>query len=335
MNLVKMHSKNSPQPENLIIENVMKKLHYESYDTWVQNFALNLQDIWKEDSASILPNNTKANSAVVIGRGPSLSNHNHLKMLAESDYKGAIVCCDGILSKALDCGVTPEKFPEFYVVTIDPYEHIGKFYDQEIVSKFGNKIKGIFSVITNPNAVEVARNTGIKIHWIHSLFDYDEGKKSFNQTSALMIRAKKHLHGLPAIQTGGNVGTSSWFAGWRILKCSTVCLIGIDHSWNENDSWEKIVSHGRNIDPDRKHEFPNSTIDLLNQESLFKKVYNPFFKCTCILDPLFQFYSQALKEFILRSIDSVNTVNATEGGSIFGQGITCMTFKEFLKDFKN
>ena len=308
-----MNSSESSISDNEKIENIMKKLHYDSYDYWVQNFALNLENIWKENSASLLKT-SKSNSAIVIGRGPSLSNHNHLKLLADSDYRGAIICCDGILSKALESGVTPDKFPDFYVVTIDPYEHIGKFYDQVIVKQYGNKIKGIFSVITSPIAVNFARQAGININWIHSLFDYDEGKKSFNQISALMIRAKNHSHGLPAIQTGGNVGTSSWFVGWRILKCSTVCLLGIDHSWNENDDWKKIVSHGRNLDPDRKNEFTDSNINLLKQKSLFKKIYNPFFKCTCILDPLFQFYSQALKEFISRSSDSVNTINATEGG---------------------
>jgi hypothetical protein len=35
---------------------------------------------------------------------------------------------------------------------------------------------------------------------MHSLFDYNEGKKSFNQISALMVRAKNHSKGLPQWQ---------------------------------------------------------------------------------------------------------------------------------------
>ena len=73
---------------------------------------------------------------------------------------------------------------------------------------------------------------------MHALFDYHEGKKSFNQTSALMVRVKTHTNGLPAIQTGGNVGTAAWFVAWRILKCEKVCLVGINHSWDLNDPWE-------------------------------------------------------------------------------------------------
>ena len=56
-----------------------------------------------------------------------------------------------------------------------------------------------------------------------------------------MVRAKNHVNGLPAIQTGGNVGTSSWFISWQILKCATVALIGINHSWEETDPIELIM----------------------------------------------------------------------------------------------
>ena len=39
-------------------------------------------------------------------------------------------------------------------------------------------------------------------------------------------------------------------------------------------------------------------------------------------------------KFILRSPLSINTINATEGGSIFGDRVKCMTFSEFLKNSK-
>jgi len=70
---------------------------------------------------------------------------------------------------------------------------------------------------------------------------------------------------------------------------------------------------------------------------MFKKayptVYNPEFKTNCKQDPIFQYYSNALKEFIPRASEWVKTVNATEGGAIFGEGIECMTFTNFLNNF--
>ena len=162
---------------------------------------------------------------------------------------------------------------------------------------------------------------------VHSLFDYNEGKKSFNYISSLIIRAKNHLKGLPAIQTGGNVGTSSWFAAWMILKCSTVALIGINHGWEEDDSWDTITRHG----------LDNNSIDIdknsPNFQKLFPKVFNPDIGKYCILDPIFQFYSTAFKEFISRSPLWLTTINATEGGSIFGNRIKSMPFAQFLKEY--
>ena len=317
------------------IEKTMEKLHHESFDDWVQNFAINLHYIWNEYSAGELsPNkdqmrNIQKHSAIVIGRGPSIKTHRHLELIANSGYNGSIICTDGALINVLQAGITPEKFSKFYVVTIDPNDIVKKFYDDRLVDTYGPKIKGIFSTVVKPSTVERARQAGIKIYWVHALFDYVEGKKSFNQISALMVRAKNHSQGLPAIQTGGNVGTASWFVGWKILKCSTISLIGINHGWEEDDPWDLIISHGRsNVSMEMDKNDPAF-------EKLFPKIYNPHFKCYCILDPLFQFYSNALKEFISRSPSWLTTINATEGGSIFGERIQCITLSDFLKKYQH
>ena len=318
------------KPFNL--ENFWKKIYHKIiYDEWLENFPLNLTNIWNELSAAELtPTNgkTKLKSAIVIGRGPSVKKKGHLEILAKSNFNGAIICCDGALINTLKAGVTPEKFPNFYVVSIDPYSPAMKFYDDKIVDQYGDKIKGIFSIIVKPTTVENARKSGIKIHWLHSLFDYEEGKKSFNQISASMVRIKNHSEGLPAIQTGGNVGTSSWFIAWRILKCPTVALIGINHGWNEDDPWEKIISHGSDFVKTDVIDRKNPTFN-----KLFKKIYNTDFNCYCIVDPLFQFYSSALKEFIVKSPEWLTTINATEGGSIFGNRIIGMSFYLFLEKY--
>ena len=313
------------------IEEIMERVHYEKlYDSWVKNFAINLNNIWNENSARILTpkknsNFNAENSAIIIGRGPSIKKKKHLELLANSDYKGSIICCDGTLINALKAGITPDKFPKYYVVSIDGREDIKKYFNDPLVNKYGKNIIGIFSTVTLPLAIDYARKAGITIHWFHALFDNAEGKKSFNQISALMVRAKNHPNGLPGIQTGGNVGTTSWFISWQILKCTTIALIGINHGWNEDDPLDLILSHG--------HEFPTPNMNIKSPtfKKLFPKVYNPEFDCTCILDPIFQYYSKALKEFIIRSPPWVNTINATEGGIIFGERIKCLTLKNFLE----
>lgn len=322
-----MSSNSNSSQENL--ESIIKNTHLEtSYESWVTNFSLNLSDIWNENSGRYLDPNVnttknKTDSAIVIGAGPSLENHHHLEILANSNFKGSIICTDRSLVPALKSGVTPEKFPNFFVTTIDTDEKIKNFYQDDIIKKYSNQINGLFTTVTNPLTVNAARKQNIVINWIHALFDYEEGKKSFNHISALMTRAKNHSNGLPAIQTGGNVGTSCWFIGWKILQCKKIALIGIDHSWKEQDSWEKILTHCK-IPLDTK-------IDNSLKQKLFPKITNPYFNCTCVLDPIFQYYSSALKEFIQRSPVDVTTINATEGGCIFGNRITCLQFTDFLK----
>ena len=314
------------------LEKVMKNVYFEfdtpvSYKSWVKNFALNLENIWKEKSAKKLSENTVSDTAIVIGRGPSLKNHDHLNKLKNSNYNGAIICTDGALITALKAGITPDRFPEFYVVTVDPRTETIKFYNDKIISEYNGKIKGVFSTVSNPDTVKKARESGIEIFWFHSLVDYNEGEKSFNQISALMTRAKNHENGLPAIQTGGNVGTSSWFLGWKILNCKTITLIGINHGWEDTDSWDTIMTHNgmcKMIEMDKNSE---------SFKKLFPRVYNPDFDCYCILDPIFQYYSAGLKEFIFRSPQDIKTINSTEGGCIFGDRIESMKLDEFLIKF--
>ena len=321
------------KPKNEKLEKVVNNYFYEKeFDNWVQNFASNLNNIWKESSAKeLVPKDTtykkEEHSAIVIGAGPSIKKHRHLELLAQSEYRGSVVCSDRSLEGALRAGVTPDKFPKYYVITIDPFEAIRKYYDYKIVDKYGSKINGIFSTFVKPSVADRARKAKIKIHWLHTLFDYNEGRKSFNRLTALMVRTKNQSHRLPAIQTGGNVGTSAWFISWQILKCGTIALIGLNHGWEDDDPLDLIISHGNVGD-----------ISKINRDSktfkkLFPKIYNPEFKKYCILDPIFSYYSSAFKEFILRSPSDVTTINATEGGSIFGERITCIKFEKFLSLF--
>ena len=305
-----------------ILEKVMKNTH-EDYEKWVNNFALNLENIWKENSAKkLMENKQTEKSVIVIGGGPSLKKKKHLELLAESNYNGAIIVVDRVLKKALDAGVTPDKFKNFFVTSIEPYDRIELHFDHKIIDEFGAKIKGLFPIISSPKTVNRVRKAGIKIHWFHPLIDYNEGSKSFNGLTAKIVKAKKD-GGLPALQTGGNVGTTSWFVGWQILKYSTIGLIGMNHGWDEEDDPSQIITHG--------HENPNAEVDPSVTNITFKKIYNPDFNCYCIMDPIYQFYSNALKEFITRSPKWLSTINATEGGSIFGEKITSMQLLEFIE----
>ena len=140
------------------LEQVFEKLHYDkNYVEWVKSFALKLNDVWNEPSArQLTPANSdivKERSAIIVGAGPSVKKHDHLKLLAESDYNGSIICTDRMLLPTLKAGITPDRFAKFYVITIDGAEILKKFYDDELLKKYVNKINGIFSTIVHPSTV--------------------------------------------------------------------------------------------------------------------------------------------------------------------------------------
>ncbi len=310
-----------------VIEGIFEKnLYVKYYDDWVRNFALNLENIWNGHSArDLTPSDLGKTPAIVIGRGPSIYKNKHLEILAKSSFDGMIVCTDGALISALKAGVTPDKFKNFFVLTIDTQEHIKNLYIDETVKQYGNKIKCILSTTVPITTYETAKSFGMKIFWLHALFDYNKGKSSFNNIAGIMTKAK-HQRGLPAIQTGGNVGASAWVVAWSILKSSPVILLGIDHGYPAEMTWKEI---------DKYHKIPEG---LSEDSEVFKKAYptifNPEFNCYVKQDPIFQYYSNALKEFIPRAPSWVKTINATGGGAIFGNGITCMKFEDFLKQSK-
>ena len=312
-----------------VIENVFNQNTQERFfDDWIENFSNNLENISKEPSArELVSEDGINNTSIVIGRGPSIKKNNHLKILAESNFKGNIVCTDGALIGVLENGITPEKFKNFYVVTIDSQKHQAKFYDNKICKEFGRNIKCVLSTTVPKEVYDIVKQNDMTIYWLHTLFDYNKGQTSFNYITGKIVKAKKG-YGLPAIQTGGNVGTTAWIISWNILKSKIVSLIGIDHGFDVNTSWEDIEK----FHPQNK---PLLELDKTDKrfQSAFPKVYNPDFKCYCLQDPLFQFYSNAFKELIKKASDRVKTVNATEGGAIFGKNIQPMKFKEFLDNY--
>ena len=325
----KLFANENVESEKEIIERIFKKgtLEY-FYEDWVRNFALNLENIWNGASVrEIIPQKVEHNSsAIIIGRRPSIDRHNHLELLANSNYKGTIICTDGAMPKVLKAGITPDKFEKFFTLTVDTVDWQKDFYNDPICAKYGNKIRCILSSTVSPGVYEAAKKANMKIFWIHALVDYNEGNTSFNKMAGIMTRAKNYQSGLPAIQTGGNVGTAAWIVAWSILKRATVALIGIDHGYYTETPWEKINYHSIPMPKD---------VDQNSEEfkRAYPTIYNPYFNCYCKQDPPFVYFSNALKEFIQRTTKIVKTINATEGGAIFGDGIECMTLKNFLSKY--
>ena len=203
-----MRIKQKTKSSKDIIEDTLQKNAFERYyDSWIQNFTKNLQHFIHGKSAKELsiPNpELNKSSAIIIGRGPSLQKHNHLEKLAQSNFHGSIICTDGILETALKAGIIPDKFPKFYVVTIDTNDEIKKFYDNETVQKYGKKIKCLLSTTVPQTTYDVIKKSQMEIFWLHTLFDYNKGKSSFNYIAGQMTK-NENLRGLMGRSSQRNI----------------------------------------------------------------------------------------------------------------------------------
>lgn len=144
--------KKTKQPDqtksDILRENTLRHL----FPQWMTNFRDNLpvslksKDLYEVENIEKIKN---AKSAIVIGAGPSLKKYNHLKMLAESGYKGLVIASDRIISDCLDAGLVPD-----IVVSIDGDLEIVDYYKNPLIMQNADKIQTMFSTTVNPKVVE-------------------------------------------------------------------------------------------------------------------------------------------------------------------------------------
>jgi len=295
---------------------------------WAENFAINLPYIRGGKAINDLEGLGKGKAAIVIGAGPSLYEHKHLEMLAESDFDGFVLVCDRVLKDALHAGVTPDKFPLYFVGSVDANrELIWKHYDDPLIEKFGGKIKGLFTSMVAPNAREKAEKAGIEIYWYNPHYDDWRKNESFTRLSGMMTKTDSRPKGIGCIRSGGNVGSALWVIAFSVLNCSPIALIGIDLGYLNGTPIEKTAYYGKIL------EFVKGDVNLASR--YFRRIYNPYFKCHCLVDYVFDSYRKIWLDLASKVPREYVTINATEGGCLFGEPyIHCMKFKDFLTHYR-
>ena len=306
-------------------------------DLWMYNFARNIPDILDGNSVRLLnvfrngsksrKNHRPNQSAIVIGAGPTIYEKKHLEILANSNYQGVIACTDRMLAPCLKNGITPKKFPQFFVLSMDPYEITIKYYEDEIVKKHSKRISLIMSTCTIHETVEICKNYGFNIFWYHPLIDDFRKLESINKIMNMMSKSDKNPDGFPGLQTGGNVGCFSWIFSWAVLGCSPIGLIGLNMGVDGNTPIEKTAHYSQVL-----NHFNNEKSKVSKR---YRKVFNKEYGTETLLDPVFDFYREAFLDLVVRTPRWTRTVNATEGGSLFGNRIENMKFTDFLTLIKS
>ena len=304
-------------------------------DLWMYNFARNTPDFLNGDNVkkltgfkhkkSSITNYKSKNSAIVIGGGPSVEKNDHLKILSNSNYDGSIVCTDRMLIPCLKNGITPKKFPKFYVLSIEPKDVTTKLYDDKIIKKYSKEISVILSTCIGHDVVKLCKKNHFKIFWFHPLIDDFRKLGSVNKIMNMMSKSDKNPTGFTGMQTGGNVGAFAWIFSWAILGCSPVTLIGLDLGYHI-DTPLKNIRHYRDY-------LKACDNDKSKANKFFKKIKNIDLKITALSDPIFDFYREAFLDLVMRTPKWVKTINSTEGGTLSGNGIKNIKFIDFLKSF--
>lgn len=310
---------------------MVQKATYTLMDFWLQSFAKNLPKIWEGESIRKLNvfNNTNSmqthkptESAIIIGGGPSVKEKNQLDTLFKSKYNETIVCTDRMLIPMLKKGITPDRFSHFYVLTIDGDEEQEQFYDDPIIKEHNQNIDVILASTCSPKVVEKCEKNDLKVYWCHPLIDDFRKNDSISKIMNIMSKSNKNPKGLPGIQTGGNVGTSCWVFSWAIRGCSPTALIGINLGFLGDTPIENTPHY---------HELlEESNNDKEMVKKYYKTLYNPDSNCKVIVDPIFDCYREGFCDLVIRTPKWVRTINATEGGSLFGERIESMKFADFL-----
>ncbi|MBT6049709.1 MAG: DUF115 domain-containing protein [Candidatus Scalindua sp.] len=284
----------------------------------------------------------KRNSAVVVSAGPSLHYSNTLETLAGSDYKGNIIAIDGSYVKCLKAGIVPD-----YMLTLDPHptrivrwfgdpdfeenmENDDYFSRQdldidfrdnsirqnqeniELVNKYADQTKLIIASTSPSNVVKRANAAGFDMYWWLPLVDDPDQEGSLTRE---MYQSSK----LPAMNTGGNVGTAAWVFAQFWLNIDKVAVIGMD------------LGYKKNLPYNMTQTYPELSA-MIGDEDLssdyFPEFKNPLTGEVFYTDPTYFWYRQNILDMISNT-DSI-LYNCTEGGVLFGDNVKCIKLIDFL-----
>lgn len=287
----------------------------------------------------------RGDSAVVVAAGPSIKRNDPGRQLKEFGYTGAVICAESSMAYLLRHGIVPDL-----AVTVDPHsirmlrwfgdpelsqqeldgddyyrrqDLDATFADEfrknrevmELMAEHGHKIRIALSACSAQNVVRRVHEIGMDVYWWLPMLDDPSLPGSVTKT------LQKET-GLPAVNAGGNVGASAWMMAGAVLGKSKVAVTGIDFGYYADT-------------PYRNTQYYYEACELVGEnrlDEIYIKIFNPHLDEWYYTDPAYYWYRQAFLE--MASDADYETVNCTEGGILFGDGVRVATLAEFLAETK-
>ena len=305
-------------------------------DALLENSKSNKKYISKTIKSLTALSGLKAESAIVISAGPSLYKNNILARIKDAQFTGSIIAIDGSYVRCLKADLKPD-----YVLTLDPHttRMVRWFGDPdlinnlkgddyfsrqdldiafrnnsikennlniELVNHHGKDQKLIICSSAPKNLVERVDSVGFDAYWWAPLVD------SPNSPSSL-TRAIVSETALPAMNTGGTVGTAAWIFALMVLKVPKIAVVGMDLGYYKEDtSFFQTQTY-------------YSLKDLVGDENIdeyFPEFTYPGTDERFYTDPTYYWYRKNLLDLV--SSSGATLYNCTGGGTLTGPGINCM-----------
>jgi len=309
----------------------------------LKNSKLNKPFMAKTIKSVPCPLADKSSSAIVISAGPSLYKNNILERIKASRYQGSIIAIDGSYVRCIKAGIKPD-----YVLTLDPHPTrlVRWFGDPEfeknlegddyfsrqdldiafrnnsleennfninLIDRYGKNQKLIICSSAPNNVVQRTKAVGFDAYWWAPLVDNPELPDS-------LTRKIVNETGLPAMNTGGTVGTAAWVFALTVLKISKIAVVGMDLGYYKADTSHLQTQTYHSL----KDRVGEKNIDEFFPEFTYPSTGESFYT-----DPTYFWYRGNMLGLIAASGSTV--YNCTGGGTLTGPGVKCIEIEDFFK----
>jgi hypothetical protein len=321
------------------------KIGYEWHaSSLVENSRRNKQFVRKTVRDLPRPLGAKARAAIVISAGPSLYKNKILSRIQAAGFGGTVIAIDGSYIRCLKAGLKPD-----YVVTLDPHPtRIVRWFGDpdfeknmagddyfsrqdldiafrtnsalenrrniELVNERGRGQKLIICSTAPENVVRRMSEVGFDAYWWAPLVDDPQAADSLTR---LMVTETK----LPAMNTGGTVGTAAWVFALTRLGIPRIAVVGMDLGYYKSDT------------PYQLTQTYHSLKDVVGEENFgdfFPEFKYPGTDEAFYTDPTYYWYRRNILDLI--SASKTILYNCTGGGTLVGPGVECLQIEEFCKD---
>lgn len=277
-------------------------------------------------------------SAIVVGAGPSLHRRRSLERIRAARFAGTIIAADGALGACLRAGVVPHV-----VVSVDPHaERMIRWFGDpalsappaddyfrrqemdptiaadevaanrtlvELVDGAGPRMAAALATSVSPAVVTRCTQAGMAAYWWNPMYDDYDRPHSIS-------RRLFEANGLPCLNGGGNVGTAAWVLAHAVLGRRRVALVGIDFGYPSDTPYDKTQYY-----PELRALFGDDFARA------YVHVDTPLGE-RWFCDPAYWWFRDVFLEMV-READT-ETVNCTEGGVLFGDGVPMVPLDDFL-----